>query len=121
MKQNKSQDVCISEKGVAIWSAIKSGLMPEVEGGWDDSKFNAFWDMFISERNYILPRANQSNEMYFYHLYCAGKNLYDPAKFGNGLSADINYMLGVLEEASNHNVRNSNNDSDGGKDDGDNA
>lgn len=38
----------ITDKGLAVIAAIESGLMPEVEGGWDDTKFNEFWEKYQS-------------------------------------------------------------------------
>lgn len=37
-----------TEKGLAVIAAIESELMPEVEGGWDDTKFNEFWEKYQS-------------------------------------------------------------------------
>lgn len=34
-------------KGAAVYCAIKNSLLPKVEGGWDDTNFNKFWDDFM--------------------------------------------------------------------------
>lgn len=53
-RQKDNRNVCnlpfATEKGIAVVAAIESGLMPEVKGGWDDTAFNEFWDMFVKMR-----------------------------------------------------------------------
>ena len=44
--ENKKSEFQLTPKGLALTSAIESGLLPEVEGGWDDSKFNVFWEKY---------------------------------------------------------------------------
>lgn len=36
----------VTPKGMAIVAAIESGLLPEMEDGWDDTVFQLFWDRF---------------------------------------------------------------------------
>lgn len=43
-KSNKA--VYLTNKGVAIVAAIESGLLPKVEGGWDDTAFQKFWSLY---------------------------------------------------------------------------
>lgn len=43
-KPNKA--VYLTDKGIAIIAAIESGLLPEVEGGWDDTAFQKFWSLY---------------------------------------------------------------------------
>lgn len=43
-----------TNKGLAMIAAIQSGLLPEVDGGWDDTKFHLFWEKyqgFLDERD----------------------------------------------------------------------
>ena len=43
-----------TDKGLAMIAAIQSGLLPEVDGGWDDTKFHLFWKKyqdFLDERD----------------------------------------------------------------------
>lgn len=43
----------ITEKGIALLSAIDAGLLPEMGDDWDDTRFNRFWDLYqsrLSER-----------------------------------------------------------------------
>lgn len=35
-----------TEKGLALISAIKNELLPEVDGGWDDTVFKEFWERY---------------------------------------------------------------------------
>ncbi len=54
----KSIDL-LSHKGVAVISAIQSGLCPEVEGGWDTDDFEKFWTKYqadLEEYRKKLPR-----------------------------------------------------------------
>ena len=37
---------CITRKALALGAAIDSGLLPKIEDGWDDTKFNKFWEMY---------------------------------------------------------------------------
>lgn len=57
--ENKYQ---ITPKGIAIMAAIESELLPEIEGGWDDSKFNIFWEKFensLKERGYSIFKVSK--------------------------------------------------------------
>mgnify|MGYP005772437537 CR=1 FL=1 len=36
----------LTPKGIATICAIDSGLLPKVDGGWDDTAFNKFWEQF---------------------------------------------------------------------------
>ena len=40
------KDLNLTPKGIATMCAIESGLLPKVDGGWDDSHFNEFWELF---------------------------------------------------------------------------
>ena len=42
-------------KGIATIAAIESGLLKKVEGGWDNEKFNIFWEKVEQEmtENYL--------------------------------------------------------------------
>lgn len=36
----------LTDKGLAVTAAVESGLLPRVDGGWDDTKFNEFWQRY---------------------------------------------------------------------------
>lgn len=36
----------LTPKGIATLSAIEAGLLPKVDGGWDNSLFNRFWSLY---------------------------------------------------------------------------
>ena len=58
----KSIDL-LSHKGVAVISAIQSGLCLEVEGGWDTDDFEKFWGKYqinLQEYRLKLPRKIRS-------------------------------------------------------------
>lgn len=49
MKKEKSPeglDVCLTNKGIAYYLACKHGLCPKIEGGYDTTKFDKFWNEF---------------------------------------------------------------------------
>ena len=39
----------VSPKGLALIAAVETGLLPEVDGGWDDRAFERFWTRFTQE------------------------------------------------------------------------
>lgn len=54
----------ITEKGRAAVAAIKSGLCPQVEGGWDMDKFEKFWCLYEGdtiERQCTTPGTTYYN------------------------------------------------------------
>ena len=38
--------IFLTWRGLATYAAIESGLLPEVEGGWDNTAFERFLDLF---------------------------------------------------------------------------
>ena len=46
MKQCKA---FITLKGRAVLSAVNAGLLPKIDGGWDDTAFIRFWESFEPE------------------------------------------------------------------------
>lgn len=44
--KDKFEKNYLTPKGVATIAAIESGLLPAVNGGWDDTQFKSFWDKF---------------------------------------------------------------------------
>ena len=36
----------VSMKGLAVLAAVDAGILPKVNGGWDDTSFNKFWELF---------------------------------------------------------------------------
>ena len=48
----------LTPKGIAILAAIEADLLPKVKGGWDDTKFNKFWELYETEfnKNYIIVK-----------------------------------------------------------------
>lgn len=51
--------VQLTEKGHAIIVAIESGLLPRVEGGWDDTAFNKFWDKYSADLIKRVPKVKK--------------------------------------------------------------
>lgn len=52
-------------KGIAITAAIESGLLPKVDGGWDDSNFKVFWDKFekaLKEQGYLISDVSKDGD-----------------------------------------------------------
>ncbi len=45
-KKPKIKKYYLTNKALALIAAIDSGLLPKVEGGWDDTKFQIFWDKY---------------------------------------------------------------------------
>lgn len=45
----------LTRKGVALIAAIESGLLTEVDGGWDDKKFQKFWEMYNETLREVYP------------------------------------------------------------------
>lgn len=43
-KTNKA--IYLTNKGIAVIAAIESGLLPKVDGGWDDTAFQKFWSLY---------------------------------------------------------------------------
>lgn len=41
-----NKPVYLTNKGVAVIAAIESGLLPTVDGGWDDTAFQKFWSLY---------------------------------------------------------------------------
>ena len=59
-KHVQDRNLVLSNKGLAIKAAIESGMLPEVDGGWDDSVFNVFWEKY---ENYLKQyRKSLSNK-----------------------------------------------------------
>ena len=55
----------ITIKGIATIAAIESGLLPEVDGGWDDTAFQIFWERLeylIAENYSIKPLSKRKNK-----------------------------------------------------------
>lgn len=53
----------LTPKGLAVIAIIKSGLLPKVEGGWDDSKFNIFWNEFensLIKKGYLIIKVSKN-------------------------------------------------------------
>lgn len=49
----------VTPKGIAVVAAIESGLLCEVEGGWDDTVFKSFWEKFeklLTENNLLIVK-----------------------------------------------------------------
>lgn len=62
----------LTPKGLAITAAIESGLLLEVKGGWEDSKFNAFWSKFeklLRNNNYLIFKVSKDR-----NNQCANRN-----------------------------------------------
>lgn len=56
MKKKIMAEPFLTPKGIAILAAIEADLLPKVKGGWDDTKFNKFWELFSKEleSNFIV-------------------------------------------------------------------
>lgn len=57
MKMDKKQHPNITPKGLATIAAIESGLLPQVDGGWDNAKFKIFWEKLeklLEEQGYSI-------------------------------------------------------------------
>ncbi len=55
----KKGNLEITHKGIAVVSAIQSGLCPKIEGGWDTDAFEKFWEKYksdLKEYRQKLPR-----------------------------------------------------------------
>lgn len=53
----------LTPKVIALAVAIESGLLTEVEGGWDDSKFNVFWEKYeanLQNYGYIVLKKDSA-------------------------------------------------------------
>lgn len=48
MKTNEKTSYLLTEKGIATVAAIESGLLPKVDGGWDNTAFLRFWELFCT-------------------------------------------------------------------------
>lgn len=48
-KGEREMKLNLTLKGFALLAARESGLIPKVKGGWDDTKFNKFWELFGKE------------------------------------------------------------------------
>lgn len=47
--EKEKGNLYVTPKALAMMAAIESGLLPEVEGGWDDTKFQIFWNRFVNQ------------------------------------------------------------------------
>lgn len=62
----------LTPKALAITAAIESGLLPEVEGGWDDNKFNVFllkFEKLLRNNNYLIFKVSKDR-----NNQCANRN-----------------------------------------------
>ena len=58
----EKRKVCLTVKGIAVFCAIENNLLPKVEGGWDDTNFEKFWEAFeqnLDEAGYIIEVKKQ--------------------------------------------------------------
>lgn len=46
MPNGETVPVALTNKGIAMVAAVESGLLQRVKGGWDDTKFNKFWERY---------------------------------------------------------------------------
>lgn len=51
----------LTGKGLALIAAIESGLLPQIEGGWDETKFEVFWKKYEEALAKNFPTANFLN------------------------------------------------------------
>jgi len=58
-KKMQNNKLRLTEKGYAIIVAIESGLLPRVEGGWDDTVFNKFWDKYSADLIKRVPKVKK--------------------------------------------------------------
>lgn len=47
-------------KGCALLAAIKTGLLPEVDGGYDTAPFEKFWEKFLE----FVERSENARKKY---------------------------------------------------------
>ena len=54
----------LTPKGIAVLAAIEAELLPRVEGGWDNTKFDKFWELYEAEfnKNFIIVRKEKEKE-----------------------------------------------------------
>lgn len=55
----------MTPKGLAVYAAIKAGLIPEAEEGFDVAAFNTFWDEFtalLKNDGYVLRYSNKGSD-----------------------------------------------------------
>lgn len=60
-KQNV-RHVRLTPKGIAAICAVENNLLPKVEGGWDDTNFEKFWEAFeqsLTEEGYVIVLKKQ--------------------------------------------------------------
>lgn len=50
-KQAGEKMVCITNKGRAFLAAYEAGLIPKTDSGYDETKFEQFWDAFEKDMN----------------------------------------------------------------------
>lgn len=66
LMNSESTKPSVTPKGIAIIAAIESGLLPEVEGGWDDTAFQIFWERFnilLFENEFAIMRCTLAEMM----------------------------------------------------------
>ncbi len=51
------EKLLLTNKSIALMAAIESDLLPKVEGGWDDTKFQIFWEKY---ETYLKVLSNQN-------------------------------------------------------------
>ncbi len=59
MSKKKKEVTLLTHKGLAVISAIQSGLCPETDKGWDTDGFEKFWAKYqedLEEYREKLPR-----------------------------------------------------------------
>ena len=51
----------LTPKGIAVLAAIEAELLPRVEGGWDNTKFDKFWEQYEAEfnKNFIIVQRQK--------------------------------------------------------------
>lgn len=61
----------LTTKGAAYYLAVKHGLCPEVEGGYDTQKFDKFWDEFEFS---ILDKSPENDKKCLHYGNRGGNN-----------------------------------------------
>ena len=73
----------VTEKGIALLSAIEAGLLPEMRDSFDDTRFQRFWNLYQSR---LSERRVKSTEPFVPilkpALVCAARHFNVPVDFG---------------------------------------
>lgn len=103
MKEMGVLHISLTPKAIALLSALNAGMIPEVEEGYDDAQFQAFWNNFearLTEQGLKIvkdpgPMLNQQRkqraEEYIKYL-----KLVLCAFFGSLLTSLLSYLFSLL-------------------------